>query len=278
MPTRTFKHSNLCTTFTDVPALGMDKDSLLKDIKHHYSHSLARDKSCQSVFYVYSAVALAIRDRLMERWRDTHYAQDDADSRQTCYLSLEFLMGRSLGNSILNLGLWDETTAALKELGVDIAELIEIEPDAGLGNGGLGRLAACFIDSCATLQLPVKGYGIRYEYGMFRQEIHEGHQIEEPDRWLRNGHVWDIERPELTRRIKFGGHTELFTDNNGVSSRRWVNTRDVLAVPYDVPIPGFENGTVNTLRLWKSEATDEFDLGEFNAGSYTESVADKNPG
>ncbi len=276
MPTRTFKHSNLCTTFTDVPALGMDKESLIKDIKHHYSHSLARDKSCQSVFYVYSAVALAIRDRLMERWRDTHYAQDDADSRQTCYLSLEFLMGRSLGNSILNLGLWDETTAALKELGVDIDELIEIEPDAGLGNGGLGRLAACFIDSCATLQLPVKGYGIRYEYGMFRQEIHEGHQIEEPDRWLRNGHVWDIERPELTRRIKFGGHTEVFTDNNGVSSRRWVNTRDVLAVPYDVPIPGFENGTVNTLRLWKSEATDEFDLGEFNAGSYTESVADKN--
>ncbi|MEE9426260.1 MAG: glycogen/starch/alpha-glucan family phosphorylase, partial [Methylococcales bacterium] len=276
MPTRTFKHSNLCTTFTDVPALGMDKDSLLKDIKHHYSHSLARDKSCQSVFYVYSAVALAIRDRLMERWRDTHYAQDDADSRQTCYLSLEFLMGRSLGNSILNLGLWEETSAALKELGVDIAELIEIEPDAGLGNGGLGRLAACFIDSCATLQLPVKGYGIRYEYGMFRQEIHEGHQVEEPDRWLRNGHVWDIERPELTRRIKFGGHTELFTDNNGVSTHRWVNTRDVLAVPYDVPIPGFENGTVNTLRLWKSEATDEFDLGEFNAGSYTESVADKN--
>jgi starch phosphorylase len=254
----------------------MDKDSLLKDIKHHYSHSLARDKSCQSVFYVYSAVALAIRDRLMERWRDTHYAQDDADSRQTCYLSLEFLMGRSLGNSILNLGIFDETTAALKELGVDINELIEIEPDAGLGNGGLGRLAACFIDSCATLQLPVKGYGIRYEYGMFRQEIHEGHQIEEPDRWLRNGHVWDIERPELTRRIKFGGHTEVFTDNNGVTSSRWVNTRDVLAVPYDVPIPGFENGTVNTLRLWKSEATDEFDLGEFNAGSYTESVADKN--
>ncbi len=276
MPTRTFKHSNLCTSFTDVPALGMDKESLKNDIKHHYSHSLARDKSCQSIFYVYSAVALTIRDRLMERWRDTHYAQDDTDSRQTCYLSLEFLMGRSLGNSILNLGLWEETTAALKELGVDITELIEIEPDAGLGNGGLGRLAACFIDSCATLQLPVKGYGIRYEYGMFRQEIHEGNQIEEPDRWLRNGHVWDIERPELTRRIKFGGHTEEFTDNNGFSSRRWVNTRDVLAVPYDVPIPGFENGTVNTLRLWKAEATDEFDLGEFNAGSYTESVADKN--
>ncbi|HFD13452.1 MAG TPA: glycogen/starch/alpha-glucan phosphorylase [Crenotrichaceae bacterium] len=276
MPTRTFQHSNLCTTLTEIPALGMDKESLKNDIQHHYSHSLGRDKSCRSVFYVYSAVALTIRDRLMERWKDTHYAQDDADSRQTCYLSLEFLMGRSLGNSILNLGIWEETSAALKELGVDIDEVIEIEPDAGLGNGGLGRLAACFIDSCATLQLPVKGYGIRYEYGMFRQEINNGYQVEEPDRWLRNGHVWDIERPELTRRIKFGGHTEVFTDNNGVTSRRWVNTRDVLAVPYDVPIPGFENGTVNTLRLWKSEATDEFDLGEFNAGSYTESVADKN--
>ena len=276
MPTRTFKNSKLSNSFTDVPALGMDKDSLKKDIQHHYSHSLARDKSCQSVFYVYSAVSLAIRDRLMERWKETHYAQDEVDSRQTCYLSLEFLMGRSLGNAILNLGILDETTAALKELGVDLDEIIEVEPDAGLGNGGLGRLAACFIDSCATLQLPVKGYGIRYEYGMFRQEIHAGHQVEEPDRWLRNGHIWEIERPELTRRIKFGGHTELITDNKGVSTYRWVNTRDVLAIPYDVPIPGFKNGTVNTLRLWKSEATDEFDLGEFNAGSYTESVAEKN--
>jgi len=212
----------------------------------------------------------------MERWRDTHYAQEDTDSRQTCYLSLEFLMGRSLGNSILNLGIWEETSAAIKELGVEIEEIIEIEPDAGLGNGGLGRLAACFVDSCATLQLPVRGYGIRYEYGMFRQEIHNGHQVEEPDRWLRNGHIWEIERPELTRRIKFGGHTEIITEDDGTTRHRWVNTRDVLAIPYDVPIPGYKNGVVNTLRLWKAEATDEFDLGEFNAGSYTESVADKN--
>ncbi|MCH9697447.1 MAG: glycogen/starch/alpha-glucan phosphorylase [Gammaproteobacteria bacterium] len=276
MPNRTFIPNKLSKSLTDVPVLGMDKDSLITDIKHHYSHSLARDKNSQSIFYVYSAVALTVRDRLMERWKDTHYAQDDADSRTLCYLSLEYLMGRSLGNALINLGIRDEITDALKELGFSLDDILDIEPDAGLGNGGLGRLAACFIDSCATLQLPVRGYGIRYEYGMFRQEIHDGHQIEEPDRWLRNGHVWEIERPELTRRIKFGGRTEIITDNQGNPQHRWVETRDVLAIPYDVPIPGFNNNTVNTLRLWKAEATDEFNLGEFNAGDYTESVAEKN--
>ncbi|MGR9107908.1 MAG: glycogen/starch/alpha-glucan phosphorylase, partial [Gammaproteobacteria bacterium] len=148
--------------------------------------------------------------------------------------------------------------------------------DAGLGNGGLGRLAACFVDSCATLQLPVRGYGIRYEYGMFRQHIENGYQVEEPDHWLREGYVWELERPELTQRVRFGGRTEFQRSANGDLRVVWLDTHDVFAVPFDNPIPGYRNGTVNTLRLWKSAATDEFDLGEFNAGSYPESVEQKN--
>lgn len=156
-------------------------------------------------------------------------------------------------------------------MGINLDDIRESEPDAGLGNGGLGRLAACFLDSCATLELPVRGYGLRYEYGMFRQHIANGHQIEDPDHWLRDGNPWELERPEYTQRIKFCGHTEHI---NG--SVRWVDTQDVLAVPYDLPVPGYRNGTVNTLRLWKAAATDEFNLEEFNAGSYTEAVEAKN--
>src|SRR5690606_6298972 len=143
-------------------------------------------------------------------------------------------------------------------------------------NGGLGRLAACFLDSCATLQLPVRGYGIRYVYGMFRQVIEDGHQVEEPDNWLRDGNPWELERPEFTKRIRFGGRTHVQRDKDGHLRYEWVDTRDVLAVPYDYPIPGYRNDTVNTLRLWSAKATDVFDLGEFNVGSYTESVRAKN--
>ena len=155
-------------------------------------------------------------------------------------------------------------------------ELVQEELDAGLGNGGLGRLAACFLDSCASLQLPVTGYGIRYEYGMFHQKISDGYQVEFPDHWLRDGNPWEIESPENTCRVKFFGHTEYYQDQNGQQRARWANSCDVLAVPYDVPVPGYRNNTVNTLRLWKSAATDEFNLEEFNAGSYTEAVAAKN--
>jgi starch phosphorylase len=162
------------------------------------------------------------------------------------------------------------------DLGIELEEIAENELDAGLGNGGLGRLAACFLDSCATLQLPVLGYGIRYEYGMFRQHIENGNQVEEPDHWLRDGNPWELERPEFTQRVRYGGRTEHYQNHSRKLCVRWVGTHNVLAVPYDVPVPGYRNGTVNTLRLWHAAATDEFDLGEFNAGSYTESVAAKN--
>lgn len=261
---------------TELPARGLEADELRSDLRRHFSHTLGRDKYCRTPHYAYHALALAVRDRLMDRWKNTNYAYIEQDSRRACYLSLEYLMGRALGNAMLNLGVQDAATAALAELGLAMEELAECERDAGLGNGGLGRLAACFLDSCATLQLPVVGYGLRYEYGMFRQEIADGHQLEEPDHWLRNGHVWELERPEYTQRVQFGGHTESWTDEAGKLHVRWLNTHDVLAVPYDVPVPGYRNGTVNTLRLWKSAATDEFDLGEFNAGSYTESVRAKN--
>ncbi len=189
---------------------------------------------------------------------------------------MEFLIGRSLGNAMLNLGLTDAVSQALFDMGLKLEELVEEEQDAGLGNGGLGRLAACFMDSCATLQLPVTGYGLRYEYGMFRQSIADGYQVEEPDHWLRNGHPWELERPEWTVRVRFGGRTEFFRSRDGRDRVRWLDTNDVLAVPYDVPVPGYKNGTVNTLRLWKAAATDEFDLREFNAGDYADSVASKN--
>jgi starch phosphorylase len=256
---------------TNLPPLKMDTKAISIDFQRYFSHTLGRDDHCTSSHYPYQAMAMALRDRLIERWKLSRRTYEETDCRRTFYLSLEFLMGRALGNTMLNLGVTDPVTEALYGLGLKLEEIEESEPDAGLGNGGLGRLAACFLDSCATLQLPVRGYGLRYEYGMFRQHIANGRQIEDPDHWLRDGNPWELERPEYTQRIHFGGRVEHY---NGTP--RWIDTHDVLAVPYDIPIPGYRNGTVNTLRLWKAAATDEFDLDEFNAGGYTESVEAKN--
>jgi starch phosphorylase len=254
----------------------MDEEHLVADFKHYYGHRLGRDENCRSPHYAYEALAMVVSDRLIERWKKTYNAYREEDCKRAFYLSMEFLMGRTLSNAMLNLGINDVIEQSMHELGLELEELIDSEPDAGLGNGGLGRLAACFIDSCATLQLPVTGYGLRYEYGMFSQDIVNGEQVEKPDHWLRNGNVWEIERPEYTHRIKFGGRTETHTDEHGNKKVSWVDTHDILAVPFDTPIPGYRNGTVNTLRLWKASATEEFDLQEFNAGDYAESVAAKN--
>jgi starch phosphorylase len=260
----------------DLPDLGLDAKSIAADFKHYFAHTLGRNGGAYTIHYPYKALAMVVRDRLMERWKLTQNAYDNTQCKRTYYLSLEFLMGRTLGNAMLSLGICDEAEQGLYDLGIVLEEIAGSEPDAGLGNGGLGRLAACFLDSCATLQLPVKGYGIRYEYGMFRQEIEDGNQVEEPDHWLRDGNPWEMERPEYTQRVQFGGRSEFFNDEKGRLRARWVDTHDVLAVPYDTPVPGYRNGTVNTLRLWQSAATDEFDLDEFNAGSYTEAVGAKN--
>ncbi|MDX2504651.1 MAG: glycogen/starch/alpha-glucan phosphorylase [Gammaproteobacteria bacterium] len=260
---------------TLLPPLGMDAQSLTEGFRHYYSHTLGRDKNCKSTHYPYKALAFTLRDRLMERLKNTHYAYDDSDCKRTYYLSLEFLMGRALSNCMLNLDLDKAVQKSFYQMGLELEEIADCEQDAGLGNGGLGRLAACFLDSCATLQLPVKGYGLRYEYGMFKQRIEGGHQVEDTDHWLLDGNPWELERPEYTQRVKFCGHTEHH-NNKGEHAVDWVGSRDVLAVPYDIPIPGFQNGTVNTLRLWQAAATDEFDLEEFNSGSYTEAVEEKN--
>ena len=260
----------------DLPPLSLSPEGLALDFKRYYASTFGRDRDCRSTYYPYRALSVVMRDRLMERWKGTRQAQDEADCKRAHYLSLEFLMGRALSNAMLNLGVTDAAEQGLYDLGLLLEEIAATEPDAGLGNGGLGRLAACFLDSCATLQLPVKGYGLRYEYGMFRQSFDNGFQVEKPDHWLRDGNPWELERPEYTQRIQFGGRVDFHPDDKGRLMAYWVDTQDVLAVPYDTPIPGYRNDTINTLRLWKSVATDEFNLGEFNAGSYPESVAAKN--
>ncbi len=271
-----FQKSTPRVKLSKLSKLGMDKKSIISDFRHYYSYRLGREEEGHSPYYSYEAVSLAISDRLMEHWKETQSTYKSNGFKKAYYLSMEFLMGRSLSNAMINLGFDEAVSKAMYDLGVEMEELVETEPDAGLGNGGLGRLAACFIDSCATLQLPVTGYGLRYEYGMFCQALENGHQIEKPDHWLRNGNVWEIERPEHTQRIKFGGYTEVYVDSEGGQRTRWVNTSDVLGVPYDTPVPGYQNGTVNTLRLWKSCPTEEFNLQNFNAGNYAESVAEKN--
>jgi starch phosphorylase len=260
----------------ELEPLPMDADSLGRDFRRYFCYTLGRDCYRDGSHYTYEALAGVLRDRLMERWRRTRFEREQSRCRRTYYLSMEYLMGRALGNAVLNLGVEPEVGRALNSLGLALEDIEETEQDAGLGNGGLGRLAACFLDSCATLRLPVVGYGLRYEYGMFRQEIVNGWQAEEPEHWLRDGNPWEIERPEYTRRIRFGGRCEHSGSRPGGRSVRWVDTHDVLAVPYDLPVPGYRNGTVNTLRLWSADATDRFDLGEFNAGLYAESVAAKN--
>lgn len=256
--------------------LPMTADAILADFTHYFGRMLGRRRIRKQSPFLYQAVVFAARDRLMERWAKTRLATERDNNRRVAYLSLEFLMGRLLRNALLNLGIEEETKEALNRLGLKLEDVYERECDTGLGNGGLGRLAACFLDSCATLALPVMGYGIRYRYGMFHQRLENGHQIEEPDAWLREGFPWEIERIDYAQEIKFGGHTSTYVDSDGTTRFAWENTHDVLAIPFDVPIPGYKNDIVNTLRLWSASATDAFDLDEFNRGSYASAVAAKN--
>jgi starch phosphorylase len=256
--------------------LPMTADAILHDFTHYFGRLLGRRTIQVDSPFLYQAVVYAARDRLMERWNRTRNAVEAHDNRRVAYLSLEFLMGRLLRNALLNLGIEKETTDALERIGLDLEDVCDRERDTGLGNGGLGRLAACFLDSCATLSLPVIGYGIRYQYGMFHQRIHNGYQVEKADSWLREGFPWEIERIEYAQTVRFGGRSDVQVDSKGKSRHVWVDTHEVLAIPYDIPIPGFENDVVNTLRLWSAAARDEFDLEEFNAGSYADSVASKN--
>jgi len=259
----------------ELDPLDASADAIGSDFQRYLSYHLGRFQGCPSV-YLYNALAYTIRDRLMVDWRNTWSEYLKPGTRRAYYMSLEFLIGRSLGNNLLNMDLDPSVKTALYNYCTSLEEVASEEPDAGLGNGGLGRLAACFMDSCASLRLPVVGYGIRYEYGMFRQRIENGYQTEEPDHWLRDGNPWEIERSEYSQRIQFGGRSETYHDAEGKTRTRWVETEDVLAIPFDMPIAGYQNKTVNTLRLWKATATDEFNLQEFNQGDYTEAVQSKN--
>ena len=197
------------------------------------------------------------------------------NSKTVYYLSAEFLMGRQLTNNLLNLGIYDRLSQALHESGLELDDLKILEAEPGLGNGGLGRLAACFLDSLATLEIPAVGYGIRYEFGIFDQRIIDGGQVERPDKWLRFGNPWEIRRPELTVEVNFGGKTESYKDEEGRYRVRWVPEWQVLGTPYDIPVPGYKKNTVNTLRLWRAGASEEFDFQVFDSGDYTGSVTEK---
>lgn len=254
---------------------GLDKETLQRAYAEHLQYTQGKDEHSATALDRYQALAHAVRDRLVRRWIQTQQAYYKADAKRVYYLSLEFLMGRAMGNNLISLGIEEETRAAMAELGLSLTDLLEQEPDAGLGNGGLGRLAACFLDSMATLQLPAYGYGIRYEFGIFEQEIRNGYQVERPEEWLAFGNPWEIERPEYQVPVRFFGHTEQRVVD-GQEKRVWVDGQTVLGIPYDTPIAGYRNGTVNTLRLWQSKASKDLDLADFNAGDYLGAVEDKN--
>jgi starch phosphorylase len=224
---------------------------------------------------LYMALAHTVRDRLVERWISTVRNYQAQDVRVICYLSAEFLTGPHLANNLINLGIYGETEQAMKQLGLDLSVLIEQEEEPGLGNGGLGRLAACFMDSLATLDIPAIGYGIRYEYGIFDQQIRDGWQVESTDKWLRLGNPWALERPEDAFEVKMGGRTERHTDAKGRVRVEWIPGKLVRGVPHDTPILGYRTNTANTMRLWAAQAVESFDFETFNHGDFLGAVADK---
>ncbi|MBF2064940.1 MAG: glycogen/starch/alpha-glucan phosphorylase [Calothrix sp. C42_A2020_038] len=221
----------------------------------------------------YMALAYTIRDRVLNHWISSNAHKER--TRTVCYLSAEFLMGPHLGNNLINLGIYDLVKQVIEELGLKFEELLELEEEPGLGNGGLGRLAACYLDSLATLEVPALGYGIRYEFGIFDQEIRDGWQVEITDKWLRYGNPWEIRRPEWEAHVKFGGYTEHFTDSEGRFQVRWIPYQVVNGVPFDTPILGYKVNTANTLRLWRAEAPESFDFSAFNRGDYYGAVDQK---
>jgi starch phosphorylase len=249
--------------------------SLQNQFAEHLEFRLVKERTTVTPNDAYKALAMSIRDRLIRNWIRTQHQYNEQDVKRVYYLSLEFLMGRLMSNALLNMGYDKECFEIMKGLGYDLDEIKELEHDMGLGNGGLGRLAACFLDSMATLELPAFGYGIRYEYGIFKQGIEFGYQVEYPDNWLAYGSPWEVLREELTYRVKFGGTVEMYHDASGKLRFNWKSTDDVLAVAYDIPIPGYKNHTVNNLRLWQARATEDFDFHSFNEGDYLGAVERK---
>ncbi|MDP3921090.1 MAG: glycogen/starch/alpha-glucan phosphorylase [Candidatus Omnitrophota bacterium] len=253
----------------------MTRTGLRKSFTYNLCFDRAKDRYTTTSHDAFMAMALAVRDRIVERWIQTQQTYHKENRKRVYYLSMEFLIGRLLGNNLINLDLWDKAREAVKAFDLDIEEICNEELDAGLGNGGLGRLAACFLDSMATLGIPAHGYGIRYDYGIFKQRIVNGYQVEFPDEWLKSGNPWEFARPEYAVTVRFYGNTRIAHDKGGRLIAEWENTQDVIAMPYDVPVPGYQNDTVNTLRLWSARSSEEFDLEYFNDGDYEKAVYKK---
>lgn len=254
----------------------LDVRSIRKGVANHLHYTVGKNLDELTERDWFMGMAHAIRDRLTERWMRTTQNYQQQDIKRVYYLSLEFLIGRSLKNSILNLDIAPECQKLLSEFEAIESNILEMEPEAALGNGGLGRLAACFLDSMATLNLPGEGYGIRYEYGMFHQHIFNGWQREQPDNWLRYGNPWEFPRPETLYPVEFGGHVVEYRHETGRLAYHWADTEHVMAMAYDMPIPGFNTDTVNNLRLWSAKSSRDFDLEYFNAGDYIKAVEHKN--
>ncbi|EAM51605.1 glycogen/starch/alpha-glucan phosphorylase [Crocosphaera watsonii WH 8501] len=254
---------------------GMNKETLKRAFLDHLFYIQGVDRSKASLRDYYMALSYTVRDRLLHRFLKTIETYKKEEVKIVSYFSAEFLMGRHLGNNLVNLGIYDTMKDIMTEMKIDFEDIIEQEPDPGLGNGGLGRLAACFLDSLASLAMPAIGYGIRYEFGIFHQTIQDGWQVEIPDNWLRFENPWEIARPDDAVEIKLGGHTEHTHDENGNPKTFWVADSTILAVPYDTPVPGYDTNTVNPLRLWKAEASENFNFEAFNAGQYDRAVQEK---
>jgi len=254
----------------------MDVDAIRLSFINHLHYTRAKDEYSATDFDDYLSLAYTIRDRIVEKWSETQQEYYNKNAKRVYYLSLEFLLGRLILNNIINLKMLDQTKYVMKQLGHDFDKLLALEPDAGLGNGGLGRLAACFLDSMATIGIPGYGYGLRYEFGIFNQKIINGFQVEEPEEWLKHVYPWEIERPEYSKVVQFYGDVVQSKDEFGKVKYVWQNTRNVIALPHDIPVVGYGNNIVNTLRLWAARASNEFDLEIFNHGDYIKAIEDKN--
>jgi len=263
--------SSIFFTDTESPA----SYSLSNQFAENLEFRLVRDRITATGEDAHFALSLAIRDRLVRKWLRTQHEYIVSDVKRVYYLSMEYMMGRLLGNALINMDFYDECYEILKEDGYSLEEIREFEHDMGLGNGGLGRLAACYLDSMATLELPAFGYGIRYEYGIFDQVIENGFQVEYPDNWLQSGNPWDIMRRDLQYNVKFYGKSKRTQNADGTYKFDWIETEDVLALAYDIPVPGFKNNTVNNLRLWQAKAGKDFSFKDFNAGNYVAAVSSK---
>jgi starch phosphorylase len=268
-------HKNTDWATVEDNRTGLSVERLKRGFVDHLLYTQGKPRATADWSDYYMALAYAVRDRLMERWIATVRRQRRQDFRTVCYLSAEFLIGPQLEKNLLDLGIYDQAREAMAQLGLDLDDMIDEEPEPGLGNGGLGRLAACFMDSLATLQVPAIGYGIRYEFGIFAQSIENGWQVEHTDKWLQRGNPWEIARPGSAVEVRFGGGTEHYVDSNGRFRVRWTPSHTVKGVPYDTPILGYGNQTANTLRLWKAEATESFDYQRFNLGDYIGAVWEK---